>query len=1014
MLRLSSIKIHNFKSYLGTHEVTGLSDTITAIVGPNGCGKSNIIDAIIFVLGYNAKKMRHNTLRDLIYKGMDSAWVELILNRNDTMITLCRKIGKNGSSKYHVDGIIKDDVEVSGEVQSKQYNEILKELGINTTYSKFLILQGEIESIALMNQMELLNYIEDSIGTGCYRDEIEEQEKEVQRLNEMVQNKMEENAFITNEYEFIKKQVISNCIQVKDEEKSVEKEKKEMEKKKKKIGDRINKNNSAISGIETELDKLTRDIEDRKKEMKKAIKEKKLVEVEQEYRSVKDELKREESRNRNKNDKMREIQAKIDEIDEIERNKETLRTITRERDENKTKLNMQKKTPIETRYLEEKLEQLTRGIEEENRIETKKEIYRQRIQENTEYIDKARKVERNKNELKIEIDQIKRDLKATANELQKRRRYNNENSKVDYLYRKQRDVIHAIKHLDGFVGQFRELLEVEEGYETAVEAASNQLNSIVVKTTSTAEEAIRIILSSNMIRTTFLVLDKFNNTNIDQLNKLSIVHKIKTNKMYRNILHKTLGNTLVADDLEQGRRLAFGSKRERVVTKDGKVLEKSGIMSGGGTTTRRKPVQELIDAEKKMRTVLNEKEQEVHILTEIENKKVEIERFKIEMTKLTNKPINQEIQGRLNEIRKIREEIESIRMKNEECNQLLREITIAERRNVIIEREISKIEKESATLPDLQNMISKHQCEISTEIKLQNKLTKITECYNNLQNEYQSKIDHNKLINSEVEEMMRTVIENQVKKSELVKEIKQHETESAKISLNIDQLNSELSKLNSIINELEQLEKSPDSENSRPDGIHISLNQIQNNITKFKLIKAEFTKFTNALESDRHKLNHLKSTLQSTRDTRLTKFTAAFGAINRSINGIFSRLTFGGCAELDLVNFLDPFSDGIQLQIMPRKKAWKSISNLSGGEKTLSSLSLVFALHQHSPSPFYIMDEIDAALDYKNVSLISSYLQEISAQFIVISLRNDMFEGAETLVGVYKTNEQSKLVKMDI
>lgn len=59
----------------------------------------------------------------------------------------------------------------------------------------------------------------------------------------------------------------------------------------------------------------------------------------------------------------------------------------------------------------------------------------------------------------------------------------------------------------------------------------------------------------------------------------------------------------------------------------------------------------------------------------------------------------------------------------------------------------------------------------------------------------------------------------------------------------------------------------------------------------------------------------------------------------------------------------------------PPKKSWKNISNLSGGEKTLSSLALVFALHYYKPTPLYVMDEIDAALDFKNVSIVANYIK---------------------------------------
>ena len=80
------------------------------------------------------------------------------------------------------------------------------------------------------------------------------------------------------------------------------------------------------------------------------------------------------------------------------------------------------------------------------------------------------------------------------------------------------------------------------------------------------------------------------------------------------------------------------------------------------------------------------------------------------------------------------------------------------------------------------------------------------------------------------------------------------------------------------------------------------------------------------------------------------------------LRGWVQMITLGGDAELELVDSLDPFSEGIVFSVRPPKKSWKCIGNLSGGEKTLSSLALVFALHHFKPTPLYVMDEIDAAL----------------------------------------------------
>ncbi|KAI0121775.1 RecF/RecN/SMC protein [Daldinia grandis] len=151
------------------------------------------------------------------------------------------------------------------------------------------------------------------------------------------------------------------------------------------------------------------------------------------------------------------------------------------------------------------------------------------------------------------------------------------------------------------------------------------------------------------------------------------------------------------------------------------------------------------------------------------------------------------------------------------------------------------------------------------------------------------------------------------------------------------------------------------------------------------------------------------------RRLRLEGFMEGFSIISLRLKEMYQMITMGGNAELELVDSLDPFSEGILFSVMPPKKSWKNISNLSGGEKTLSSLALVFALHHYKPTPLYVMDEIDAALDFRNVSIVANYIKERTknAQFVVISLRNNMFELAARLVGVYKVNHMTKSVTIE-
>uniref|UniRef100_G1KG91 Structural maintenance of chromosomes protein n=1 Tax=Anolis carolinensis TaxID=28377 RepID=G1KG91_ANOCA len=168
---------------------------------------------------------------------------------------------------------------------------------------------------------------------------------------------------------------------------------------------------------------------------------------------------------------------------------------------------------------------------------------------------------------------------------------------------------------------------------------------------------------------------------------------------------------------------------------------------------------------------------------------------------------------------------------------------------------------------------------------------------------------------------------------------------------------------------------------------------------------AELDEITN--ERDR-----FREAYEELRKNRLNEFMTGFNVITNKLKENYQMLTLGGDAELELVDSLDPFSEGIAFSVRPPKKSWKKIFNLSGGEKTLSSLALVFALHHYKPTPLYFMDEIDAALDFKNVSIVAFYIYEQTknAQFIIISLRNNMFEIADRLIGIYKTYNTTKSV----
>ncbi|KAF9561610.1 RecF/RecN/SMC protein [Agrocybe pediades] len=186
-------------------------------------------------------------------------------------------------------------------------------------------------------------------------------------------------------------------------------------------------------------------------------------------------------------------------------------------------------------------------------------------------------------------------------------------------------------------------------------------------------------------------------------------------------------------------------------------------------------------------------------------------------------------------------------------------------------------------------------------------------------------------------------------------------------------------------------------------------------LKEYKQREAEFFKRAKDLDAITADRDAQKAVYDGLRKQRLDEFMAGFSLISMKLKEMYQMITLGGNAELELVDSLDPFSEGIIFSVMPPKKSWKNIVNLSGGEKTLSSLALVFALHVFKPTPLYFMDEIDAALDFRNVSIVANYIKDRTknAQFIIISLRNDMFELSHRLIGIYKTSNQTRSISID-
>ena len=160
---------------------------------------------------------------------------------------------------------------------------------------------------------------------------------------------------------------------------------------------------------------------------------------------------------------------------------------------------------------------------------------------------------------------------------------------------------------------------------------------------------------------------------------------------------------------------------------------------------------------------------------------------------------------------------------------------------------------------------------------------------------------------------------------------------------------------------------------------------------KFDVSKKRMREANEDFEKVRKNAKQAKQNFERIKQQRFDLFMKCFEHVSNTIDGVYKQLARNQSAQAFLgpENPEEPYLEGINYNCVAPGKRFQPMSNLSGGEKTIAALALLFAIHSFQPAPFFVMDEIDAALDFKNVSIVANYIKERTknAQFIIISLR---------------------------
>ena len=677
----------NFKSYAGRQEIGPFHVSFSSVVGPNGSGKSNVIDSLLFVFGFRASKMRQGKISALIHNSasfpdLDFCEVEVHFEEivdlpngtheavPESILIVSRKAFKNNSSKYYLN---------NRESSFTAVTTLLKEKGVDLDHKRFLILQGEVESIAQMkpkaaNEHDdgLLEYLEDIIGTSKYKTPIEESASELETLNEVCieksarvqhvekeKNSLEDKknsalAYIREENELGLKQsalyqiYIEECIdnlKVTEEaigqaqaqlDEEIEKhhgsedELKELDtiyKKGQKLFESLEKDSllmlKEMARFEKErvkLEEKTRFLTGKQKKLEKALHSSSLAtsEASSLIQKFTDDIKR-------NNAETTSLEASMKtELDELASIRESLASKT---------LTFSDDIAIKQKQLEPWTEKINQKQSAMAVVQSELDILRERasageialheLHNKTDVIKQAleqkiAEVEDIKNEKarsEKECKKLQQDAtKFAEKEPELRFQLSRARQKADEARaslsnsQSQGNVLNGLLRLkesgriEGFHGRLGNLGAIDQKYDVAISTACPSLDNLVVDSVEVGQQCIDYLRKNNLGRANFILLDRLAQRDMSSPDtpegapRLFDLIKPKDD-IFRSAFFSVLQNTLVASNLDQANRIAYGARRRRVVTLDGQLIDVSGTMSGGGTRAARGGMSSRLAAE---------------------------------------------------------------------------------------------------------------------------------------------------------------------------------------------------------------------------------------------------------------------------------------------------------------------------------------------------------------------------------------------------------------------------------
>lgn len=964
---LKRIEIHGFKSFADKVDIE-FKPGITGIVGPNGCGKSNISDAVRWVLGeQSVKSLRGANMSDVIFAGSEDrraqnlAEVTLVFDNSDRFmkydyneVEITRRLYRqNNEAEYLIN---------KQQCRLKDIVDLIMDTGLGKD-SLSIISQGNISSFADNKPEERRGIFEDAAGVSKYKKRKLESIRKLERTKENLERIGDIVAELEKQVGPLKRQK--------------DKAEKYLELKEKLTAVEVNVLVKEITEAKKSLDVLSKEIKDLNEQqasldadilMKENSNDdikKKMYQLDQEVNSLQSKLLEAVSN-------VSKLETAKVEIDQ--KRKHALQSASKE--------NLQENIANMKAILSDIVNEYNDRVERLNSTEQDlKQLTRD--QEN-----------RNKRltELKNELNQLSSQI--NKNRSRKEILLDAIENKSNY-HQSIKTVLNLAKSNRNIIGVLGELITTQKGYELAISSAlGGAIEFVVTSDDQTARETIKFLRNNKAGRATFLPVSTMKPRQI-RLEHLEVCNTmagflgvasdfITYDDKIGNVVLNQLGNIIVAKDLETANAISKAVfARYRVVTLEGDIVNVGGSLTGGSINQQRSSLVQKRELEQlaitleqqetefvKKRKLHNALDNEIkdvsHILLQkqmayaklevvVQSKKEELIKTKTEYESLTEQSIElddfksgkteNKLIDQLNEAIKYRDMLtEEIKSKREMRMAYANE-------NEALDVELRTIRKDQK---DIQNAINENTIKATKlETMLNNYLTRLNDEYH-MTYEYA---------------------------------VEQYQEE-----INVEQAKEEVYDLRTQIKRLG----------------NVNLDAIE----EYKVISERYenmnTQRIDLLEAQ----DRILAAIKEMDEIMVTRFSETFEKINVEFNHVFRSLFGGGKAKIKYSDPTNILETGIDIDVQPPGKAVQNISLFSGGEKALIAISCLFAILRVKPIPMCILDEVEAALDIANVERFAKYLREFSSttQFIVVTHREGTMEECDLLYGA--TMQQKGVTKL--